>query len=386
VTLLIDIGALHDEGCECTLDAMHKALSMPSGDDDIWRPHESLFIRNLIEQATAKGVSALDSLKLELLGWLKESKTAAPAPKPVIPNGMTRWSETEAKAAKAYLEGIPKEMWAADDYMLLVDYLVNKHLPPDFAATQAEWLAKRALIMGRVQAALAVITEEQADALMVEYAKKGALDAALRKINYHDAMLSFGEAKIADYIVGLSDSVRHKTKSAILDFELGKRLGVKQENSSLEQKLFDNFADHNRDWRRIAVTEAGELANNAFIANVAPGGKVKRVEQYASACPFCKKMNGKVVTVVAPDAKNKDWDTQVWVGKSNYGRSASPYKRVGGALVKRAPEEMWSITSGTFHPHCRGTWVSLGEGATADEFSLWLDGFLAKQAAKHAKK
>jgi hypothetical protein len=387
MTLLIDIGAV-PEGCcsEHAIEELHKALSMPSGDDDIFRPHESLFIRQLIEQATSKGISTLDSLKLELFSWLHASKHGAPAPKPVIPNGMIRWSAIERKAAKAYLEGLPKELWSADDYMLLVDYLADKYLPPDFAVQQADWLAKRALIMGRVQAAIMVITEQQAALLMAEFEKKGALEASLRRINFHDALQSFGEAKTADYIVTLTDSVRHKMKSAILDFELGRRLGVQMDNSSLEQKLRDNFAEHNRDWRRIALTEAGELANNAFIANVAPGQKVKRIEQYANACPFCKKWNGAVLTVIAPDAKDKDWDTQVWVGKNNIGRSASPYKRVGGELVKRDDAEMLKPSAGVFHPHCRGVWVALGSKATADEFTLWLDGFLAKQAAKNPKK
>ena len=60
--------------------------------------------------------------------------------------------------------------------------------------------------------------------------------------------------------------------------------------SSLETKLMDQFATLNRDWRRIAVTEAGEAQTAGYIASVPRGTKVKRVEQYKNACAFCRKI------------------------------------------------------------------------------------------------
>lgn len=383
--LLIDIGPLCKCGSDHVLDEMHKALSAPD-DDGIWAPHESVFIRGLIEQATSKGIANLQSLKDELLHFLTRSRFGAQAPKPVIDGGMVRWSSNLVGAVHAYLDGLPTESWSAGDYTLLVDYLAQKYLPPEFAISESEWLIKRAAMMGKVQSLVATITPETAGAMLDLFADSKHLEAVARLAGLHQAVLDYGQAKCADYIVSLTDALRHKLKSTILDYEATRRMGGTPDNSSLQQALHDHFSDLNRDWRRIAVTEAGEMANQGFIAGVKPGEKVRRVEQYANACAFCKKWNGKTLTVVEPSKKDKDWDAEVWVGKTNIGRSASPYKRVGGALVKRQDSEMWKPAAGVFHPHCRGRWLALGEPAKADEFSLWLDGFLAEQleAAKRA--
>ena len=101
---------------------------------------------------------------------------------------------------------------------------------------------------------------------------------------------------------------------------------------------------------------------------------MKRVEIYASACGFCRKIHGVVATVVTPDHPNKDPDTMVWVGKNNIGRSASPKKRVGDVLVPRTPDEMWWLPAGLAHPHCRGRWVPVIDDEPGDdpEFGDWL--------------
>jgi hypothetical protein len=106
---------------------------------------------------------------------------------------------------------------------------------------------------------------------------------------------------------------------------------------------------------------------------------VKRVEQYRGACPFCRSIDGVIATVVAPDAPDKDGNTQIWVGKDNVGRSAAPRKRVGDALVPRTADEMWWLPAGLAHPHCRGRWINtiqMKEGDDPD-FHKWLVATLA---------
>lgn len=143
---------------------------------------------------------------------------------------------------------------------------------------------------------------------------------------------------------------------------------------SLETKLLDQFGTLNRDWRRIAVTEAGEAQTQGYIASLKPGQKVKRVEQYKGACAFCRRIDGVVVTVVEPSMENKDPDTMIWPGKNNVGRSASPRKRVGDLMVEREPDEMWTIPAGLVHPHCRGRWIPTIEERPGDDpdFAAWL--------------
>ena len=136
----------------------------------------------------------------------------------------------------------------------------------------------------------------------------------------------------------------------------------------------------NRDWRRIAVTEAGENANQGLIASLQPGARVRRMEQYRGACPYCRKINGTVLTVVDAANKDKDGVTQVWVGKNNIGRSGAPRKRVGAELIPRLAAELWWVPAGTVHPHCRGQWHVLEGAKPGDDpsFQAWLDKHLHK--------
>jgi hypothetical protein len=233
--------------------------------------------------------------------------------------------------------------------------------------------------MGRVQAAASAITNEQALALMNHFADDHALLAAERLAKMNATIIDYGRARCAESIVSLTNFMRSRIKGVILNHQELVILGGGSPiaGPSLQSKLFDEFATLNRDWRRIAITEPGEMANQGFVSSMVAGSRLKRIEQYSGACPFCRKWDGKVFEVVPPTKKNKNWDTEIWTGKSNVGRSASPYKRVGGQLIKRLDAEMWKPSSGLFHPHCRGRWVKVGQGAEADEFSLWLDGFLA---------
>ena len=122
---------------------------------------------------------------------------------------------------------------------------------------------------------------------------------------------------------GISETLRHRLKTQIMAHEQQRILGATPPEEALQQNLFDTFGDMNRDWRRIAATEVGDAAGNGMIASLEPGTKVRRIEQYHGACPFCKKINGMVFTVVDPSKRDKDWDTEVWVGKTNIGRSGS---------------------------------------------------------------
>jgi hypothetical protein len=151
---------------------------------------------------------------------------------------------------------------------------------------------------------------------------------------------------------------------------------------SLQSSLLDEFGILNRDWRRVALTEAGRNANEGYIAALPPGSRVRRVEAYEGACSFCRAINGRVFTVVDPAKKDKDGATEVWVGKTNAGRSASPRKRVDGELVERTASELWWVAAGVQHPNCRGGWALLEDkpADVAPEFAQWMDDLLGDRA------
>ncbi|EQM95174.1 hypothetical protein [Oxalobacter paraformigenes] len=370
MSILIDIEPLSYGCADHALEVLHKAMSE---DDDIWREHENVFIRELVKRVSEKGIAHLDNLKKDLLSWIGKTPTGPRMAKPVV--GMVgRWTVNEMAAAYAYLSGIPKTAWKAEDYQLLVDYLVQRHFP-DNPIQWADYIVKRSVMMGKIQAVSESVTEHQARQLLNHFSNGKIFETLGQMAGLNQTIIDYGIAHCADLIQSIEDSSRHQIKRIVLDHQKNLQLGIKPEQS-LQTRLFDTFSQLNRDWRRIAVTEPGEMANQGFVASVAAGEKLRRVEQYHGACPFCRKWDGKILTVVPPDKPDKDWEKEIWIGKNNSGRSVSPYKRVDGKLVKRSANELLMPAAGLFHPHCRGMWLRVAKGAEPDEFTAWLNNFL----------
>lgn len=353
-------------------------------DDGIWSPHESPLIARMVELFTQRGLARLDAFRTELLAWSEGARHVA-GDRIARPAGaMERWNDAERSLVKIYLEHLPPTEWTLDDHMLAVDYLVQRYLPADDMRTEAEWLATKASIMGRVQANMDDVTAKQADAILA--AAPGTVAASVEQFGAtraQRATMEFAAQRCAENVRYLAEDARHKMRNLIAQHVTERELGTPAiGESGLETKLLDAFGTLNRDWRRIAVTEAGEAQTQGFVASMAPGAKVKRVEQYRNACAFCRRIDGRVVTVVDPAMADKDPDTMIWPGKNNIGRSASPRKRVGNAFVERDPSEMWTIPAGLVHPHCRGRWVPTIQDRPGDDpaFGDFLRNLLAPAA------
>lgn len=342
-------------------------LCKAHGDDDesIWSEHWSPLVRRLIELFTKRGLDRLEGVRRDLSAWMAGDKYA-----PGIgrlhrpPDVMGRWTEHEVKLVTLYLQSLPSDEWTLDDHMLMVDLTVQRHLPADDMRSEAKWLAQRAVLMGRVQDAMGEIDAQQADKILA------ALPGEVRGVDGlmpgQIQAMEFAANRAAEHVVELADDARHKMRGIVARHVEARQLGT-ESGRSLEGELLDAFGTLNRDWRRIAVTEAGEAQLQGYIAGLQPGTKVKRFEQYKGACAFCASINGRVMEVVDPAAPDKDWDTQIWPGKNNVGRSAAPRKRVGDKLVEREPHERWSIPAGLVHPHCRGAWLPVIQDQPGDD-------------------
>lgn len=377
--LLFDLGPL---SCGCTdhaLESLHKALGDPP-DDSIWAPHHDPLVSGHIEAVTAHGLAVLDAIlaaMIDLLGL--ELRKAAWA----------RWSESDLEDARAYLDLKDPRDYTPGDWFRLIDWLLNRYLPPGVVETEAEYLVARANLAGRLQANLdakATAIEKATLAAVLPGTIEGA-HAIARFTPRQAATLDFAKTRAAELIADIGDATRHRLRKIIIDHEEGRALGSKDSTLwSLQSRMQDEFAILNRDWRRVAITEVARDANEGFLSSLEPGTKVNRVEAYPTACPWCKKIHGRVLTVVDPAAEDKDGETQVWVGKTNVGRSASPRKRVGDDLVERMPEERYWIAAGVQHPHCRGTWQILPkEVPGADpKFKKWLDEQIAESNRQQA--
>lgn len=344
MSLLIDISAIPDAISNDGLEYLHKANSeMPEGN---FAPHENPFLTKLVELFHEKGITQLDVMWAELQKILHGEHTFDPS----APAG--RLSQAELALLENLIQSGHTDQYGINDWMLLVEYWMQRYLPHDYAINQAYWLAAKAVFMGRMQA---VMTRPPSNInAALQAAEQQPLTATAEKIK------AFAQAHCTESIVSLSDTLKHKVKSAILEHYEAQSLAnapFKSNLEGLEGKLFDAFGSANKDWRKIAVTETGEIANQAYVAGQPPGTRLKRLEMYKDACPFCQKINGLIVTVVDPGQKFKDPWTQVWVGKTNIGKSSSPMKKVGDKLVPRTPEEMWWPAAGLQHPNCRGSWI-----------------------------
>lgn len=371
MSLFLDIEPLSCGHTDQALEFLHKSIS--DGDSDsIWDEHPSPLVRKLVELFTDRGLDRLDGVRKELIEWARGAKSTG-GKATVRPAGaMERWTKDELRLARIYLERLPPAKWTFDDHMLVVDYLVQKYLPADELLSEAEWLATRSTLMGRVQASLAA-KDKQADKLaaalpltVVEAEKRFQLTPAQRE------SLEYAKAHAGENVRAFKEDARHALRRIVVQRAHERAIGTEQ--GSLQTELMDRFAILNRDWRRIAVTEAGEAANQGFISSLDPGSQVKRVEQYRGACPFCRKIDGVIATVVSPDKPDKDGDTEIWVGKDNVGRSASPMKRVGDKLVARSSDELWWLPAGLAHPNCRGRWVATARPQPGDDpdFHKWM--------------
>jgi hypothetical protein len=373
--LLIDVSCLCDEHTDGALEYIHKAIGEDPPDNGIWEPHPNPFVRRLVELFTERGIERSAGVQAELQRWLagaehSDALTRPPRPSPM----MARWSQAELGIARLYLQSLPPESFIMDDWMLLVDYLVQRYLPASDLRTEAEWLATRSNMMGRVQAALGEATEAAADRYVMALPDLEDAARAFGMSPAQRATIEYGRARCAEHVVGLTDGLRQRMRNLIVDYQEAQALGDRAAaGEALQSRLLDTFGTLNRDWRRIAVTEATENVNQGFVAAAGPGARLRRVEKYRGACPFCRSIDGRVVTVVDAAQPEKNGDTEIWVGKTNVGRSASPSKRVGGALVERGAEERWWIAAGAMHPHCRGAWVRVVSDLPDDpEFEAWL--------------
>ena len=363
------------------LEGIYKSLSDGHGHGDgIWKPHDSTLVRRLIELFTERGLLRIDAVHQQYLGWRAGAFHNPTAALVAPPGALHRWNGPELELTKLYLESIPPEKWTLEDHLLAIDYVVQRNLPADELVAEADWLATKATMMGKVQANLEgkSLTAKQADAVLAALPSSASSGVSLAGAT--KSVLTFARQRAAEHVTALSDSARHRMRSVVAaDLEQRALGGVPPGTSSLETKLADEFATLNRDWRRIAVTEAGDAQLQGYIASLKPGTKVQRLERYEGACAFCRSIDGRVVTVVAADQPEKNPDTMIWPGKNNVGRSASPKKRVGDVLVDREPEEMWQIPAGLAHPHCRGRWVPTIQDEPGDdpEFAAQLKAILA---------
>lgn len=170
-------------------------------------------------------------------------------------------------------------------------------------------------------------------------------------------------------------AVQDRTKTDIMRMVLEAQKN-RTHPRALAQKMYHEIASDDegtlsRDWERVAITEMNRTASDGFIGSKPDGGYVVG-NAHHDACTYCKSMiEGRVYRVNhngVPDYDNlktnskeyrklaKQWDQEIWVGKTNYGRAFSKRKRTDEGLVRRKDHELAKPVI-PLHPSCRCRWT-----------------------------
>ncbi len=358
--LLIDFGDVPEAHCDACLDGLFKAIAAnPSGEEAaIWQRHDNPWIADHVEDVTRWAQRILEAMQ----DALAAAMTGRPIGHLAKALPWERPDEAEREAIRADLAARPAATWTLDDWLTYAELLIADLLPDGVIREMSDFITVRSYLTGKVAATLA----RRARPILPGQARKLALATPVSRRNLppkfltpvERAILDVATERAATFISDLQADARKRIKTLVIEGVQRTVLGESDGGDErMRSRIFDEFGQLNRDFRRIAVTESGEAHNTGFIGGQPVGSRVRRVEAYKGACEFCRSINGRVFRVADPADPKRDGETDVWVGKSNVGRSASPKKREGGILVDRAPGERWWVASGVMHPHCRGRWV-----------------------------
>lgn len=346
---LLDIAHLPNCACNHGLETLHKALAEQVDDDLIWRPHDNPWLTDLCEAVTADGQARLLAAQNALLAAL-----GIQSGPPLLAKGGDGWSPARLAATVARLQK-PLETYGPDDWLAMVDLILNSHLVPSDLQAITDGLVWRAQLAGRLDAASQQFPDLAPHEAMLKLVMQVNPTRQAVLGSWMQRAWEWAKTRVAIHVVQLTDNLRARIAGTIIRHIEAHGTSQRQ---VLEQQLRDVFGAANRDWRRIAITEAGEAANLTYLQQYPDGTLMERVEVYHGACAFCKKIHGLVLTWSTTPLDDAFGWTHIWPGKDNVGRSASPRKKTPEGLVERTEAELWWPASGTQHPHCRGKWLA----------------------------
>lgn len=277
-------------------------------------------------------------------------------------NRMSKLIQDMAKKSRAKIAAF--EEWVRDgkawkqQQLKDIDRLLRKDLPN--YAKKAEDFMIRAGFIGKIRNqaeqdgfdVLGAIVDRYPDT--INSARKTGVTLTVRQ-KEKEEQATRKKATVAPLTEAEAEAVLHGTQHAgdkLTEISEKHRAAIRQTviqakrerwtADQLASKLFDTFSDHNRDWRRVAITELAFVTNDAYISGVDEGGTVIGMGA-VNACKHCKKyVIGKTFAVThnPPEKDTYHGDMkQIWAGKSNYGRRVAEYR-----------------PAIPMHPHCRCRW------------------------------
>ena len=318
--------------------------------DKLWTPHDDPLLGRLEDELTAVGSSYLYAVQRAL--WDDLALPELPA-ETLLAAYHTNTLPTFAKAAgptrqgalgraRRFFEGLRglTKLTMPKQARELAEAVTESWWAKGLIETRAQRVAMKSLLLGKLKQGLKLPHLRDANIEAIAESVVSPDPDGLRALEY-------ARERSGELLTGLKDATRQQIALTVMQYQAAPTTPFE-----LAQTLQERFATLNRDMRRVALTETAAAYGNGFLAGI-PAGEFVEWRAARDCCKYCKKYHGKRFKVTD---KPGDHHTEVWVGKTNYGRSFSP-TTVDGR--KRTPDELAGPVIAA-HPNCRCSYARIG--------------------------
>lgn len=242
------------------------------------------------------------------------------------------------------------------------------------------WLL-RAYVVGRYLAQ----TDVAGSAFIIPSVKQlpASIEAAMKKYGLTVQEAEALQAAVDSAAMNMTNTTQDtmdKVKEAIVEETKtrGDARGVLKQLEELLLKKTNDAGELGRDWQRVIVTEISAVFNDGYLSSLNEGTLVTIITM-PDCCNYCgTELRGQVFRVrktAAPDYSNMRgaerekwediWETEVWAGKRNIGRSTSLRKRINPLIgnkednLREKEHHEFSMPALPAHPSCRCKYMRL---------------------------
>lgn len=333
---------------------------LAEAEDELYHELASAELATMINLCEALGLPVdgfEKSIEPEYFVWEDELIKAKDSGRNRMSTFITNMANQAKAKVKKFMDWVQDGKALTKDQVKKVDSILSTNLPN--YAKKAEDYMIRAGFIGKIRGEAEKNGFEVAGAIIDRFPqsialaeKEGVVLTARQKAK---AEKQGSKVTILPLTPRESEAVKHAIHHAgdkMTEISDKHQAGVRQlviqakrERWSAQQlasKLYDKYGEHNRDWRRVAITELALATNDAYLSGIEEGETVVGMGA-ENACKHCKQyVIGKTFTVThkppSEDTYHGDMN-QVWVGKSNYGRRVAEYR-----------------PAIPMHPNCRCRW------------------------------
>lgn len=318
--------------------------------DKLWTPHDDPQLGRFEDELTAVGSSYLYAVQREVwtdlgLPELPEDVLREAYHTATLPTFAKAAPPSRGEAfgrARRFFEGLRGMVRAVTPRQVreLAEAITEKWYSEGRIETRAQRQAMKNLLAGKIYQGAKLPRVRQANLEAVAQSVVAPDPGGLRALEY-------ARERSGELIRGLKDATRQQVALTVLEYQAAPSTPFE-----LASRLQDRFATLNRDHRRVALTETAMAYGNGFLAGI-PVGEFVEWRAALDCCKHCKKYHGKTFKVVSEPG---DHHTEVWVGKSNFGRSFAPTTADG----RRRTEDELAGPVIPAHQNCRCNYVRSG--------------------------